>query len=56
MADASKIYIIDVINWLDAFLKIYFHYKEHGALPHHIALTLTARRIFLGHSISSILI
>ena len=30
--------------------------KEHGLLPHHIARTLTARRICLGHSISSILI
>ena len=30
--------------------------KEHGSLPHHIARTLTARRICLGHSKSSILI
>ena len=27
-------------------------WKEHGSLPHHIARTLTARRICLGHSIS----
>ena len=33
------------------------HYvKEHGSLPHHIARTLIARRICLGHIISSILI
>ena len=30
--------------------------KEHGCLPHDIARTLTTRRIYLGHSISSILI
>ena len=30
--------------------------EKHGPLPHHIARTLTARRICLGHSISSILI
>ena len=30
--------------------------KEHGSLPHHIGRTLTARRICLGLSISSILI
>ena len=30
--------------------------KEHGSLPHHIALTLTAHITCLGHSISSILI
>ena len=28
--------------------------KEQGPLPHHIARTLTARRICLGHSISLI--
>ena len=30
--------------------------KEHGSFPYHIAQTLTARRICLGHSIPSILI
>ena len=30
--------------------------KEHGSLPNHIARTLTARRICLGRSKSSILI
>ena len=30
--------------------------KEHGSFPYNIALTLTARRICLGHSIPSILI
>ena len=30
--------------------------KEHGSLPSHIARTLTARRICLGRSKSSILI
>ena len=29
--------------------------KEHGSLPNHIAQTLTARRICLGRSKSSIL-
>ena len=29
--------------------------KEHGSLSHHIARTLTARRIYLGYSISSVL-
>ena len=33
-----------------------FRAKEHGSLPHHIARTLTARKICLGHRISSILI
>ena len=37
-------------------LIVSFLVKEHGSFPYHTALTLTARRICLSHSIPSILI
>ena len=57
-------YSSDPVISLFWYMQIMFQYmeydvtciKEHGSLPHHIAQTLTARRICLGHSKSSILI